>query len=60
MPLWLQVAALVASPIFAAGGAYAAVRVTLEWHEREITRAHARIDTLERDRFLELTREAGV
>jgi hypothetical protein len=44
MPEWLQVVALVASPLFAAGGAFAATRVTLKWHEREIGRAHARLD----------------
>jgi len=48
MPEWLQVVAVLASPIFAAGGAYAAVRVELKWHWSEIRRAHARIDKLER------------
>ena len=43
----LQLIALIASPLFAAGGAYAAVRVTLKWHWQEIKRAHARIDRLE-------------
>jgi hypothetical protein len=44
VPEWAQLVALVASPIFAAGGAFAAVRVTLKWHEREINRAHWRLD----------------
>ena len=46
MPEWLQMMALIASPIFAAGGAYAAVRVELRWHWAEIQRAHARVDQL--------------
>lgn len=44
MPLWLQIAALLCSPAFAAGGAYAATKVTLKWHDREIRRAHKRLD----------------
>lgn len=42
-----QLVFMVATPVFAAGGAYAATRVTLKWHWSEITRAHARIDRLE-------------
>jgi hypothetical protein len=43
----LQLAALILPPVFAAGGAYMATRVTLRWHWHEIRRAHARIDRLE-------------
>jgi hypothetical protein len=41
------------TPIFAAGGAYAAVRVRLDWHWSEIQRAHARTDRHD-DRLLKL------
>lgn len=44
IPQWLQFALLIASPVFAAGGAYAAVKVRLDWHTAEIQRAHARLD----------------
>lgn len=44
IPDWLQLAAVIASPAFAAGGAYIAVRVNLEWLRRDVDRAHARID----------------
>lgn len=47
MPPWVEVVAICASPFFAAGGAYAAVRVTLKWHWSEIQRAHTRLDRLE-------------
>lgn len=47
IPEWLQLAAVIGSPFFAAGGAYAAVRVTLKWHWFEIERAHDRIDRIE-------------
>ena len=47
MPVWLQIAILFASPIFAAGGAFAATRETLRWHQREIDRAHRRLDRLD-------------
>lgn len=40
----LQLIALIASPLFAAGGAYAGARVLLRWHWYEIRRAHERID----------------
>jgi outer membrane murein-binding lipoprotein Lpp len=56
----LQFAAVLASPIFAAGGAYYAVKVHLAWLRRDVddvraqlagaiaetTRAHLRIDSL--------------
>lgn len=56
----LQLAAVIGSPVFAAGGAYCAVRVHLAWLRRdvddvrgqlasaiaEVTRAHVRIDGL--------------
>jgi hypothetical protein len=41
-----QIAITIASPIFAAGGAYAAVRVQLAWLRRDVDDAHARIDEL--------------
>lgn len=44
IPDWLQLAAVIASPAFAAGGAYIAVRVNLEWLRRDVDRAHERID----------------
>jgi len=56
MPPWFELFALVASPVFAAGGAYAAVRVELRWHRREIDRAHERLNWHD-ERFLALLRE---
>lgn len=56
MPEWMHVLALVASPIFAAGGAYAAVRVKLEWLTADVKRAHSRIDAHD-DLFMEKLRE---
>jgi hypothetical protein len=53
MPVWLQVVLALGTPIFAAGGAYAAVRVRLDWHWSEIQRAHARTDRHD-DRLLKL------
>jgi hypothetical protein len=44
------------SPVFAAGGAYAATRVHLQWLRRDVDDAHQRIDeilrTLMRQRSL--------
>jgi len=42
----LQIAIAIASPVFAAGGAYAAVRVQLAWLRRDVDDAHQRIDEL--------------
>jgi len=53
IPEWLQIASVIASPLFAAGAAYAAVRVELSWHRREIERAHERIDDHD-DRLFEI------
>jgi len=44
MPQWLQIVALVASPIFAAGGAWAAVRIELKYLRRDVDLAHTRLD----------------
>jgi hypothetical protein len=46
----LQIILAVATPIGAAVGSFAAVRVYLRWHWSEIQRAHTRIDRLE-ERF---------
>jgi hypothetical protein len=46
LPTLVMVLSLL-SPVFAAGGAYAAVRTTLKWHWAEIQRAHTRLDRLE-------------
>lgn len=59
LPEWLFQLLVIASPIFAAGGAWAGTRVTLHWHRREIERAHARLD--EHDRiFMGHLRETGL
>lgn len=50
LPDAVSVLLLALSPVFAAGGAYMATRVTLRWHWHEIQRAHKRIDRLERIR----------
>lgn len=44
LPEWLFQLLVIASPIFAAGGAWAGTRVTLHWHRQEIERAHKRLD----------------
>ena len=36
IPQWLQLALLVVSPAFAAGGAYMAVKVRLDWHAKRL------------------------
>jgi hypothetical protein len=48
IPDWLQLASVIASPAFAAGGAYMAVHVRLQWLRRDVDRAHERIDEHER------------
>jgi len=53
---WLQV---VLSAAFAAGGAYAAVKVELRWLRRDVDRAHARIDTHD-ERWLQELRRSGL
>lgn len=47
IPEWAQVTAVVASPIFAAGGAYTAVRVKLDWIRTDLNKA---IDELEQSK----------
>ena len=42
----LQIAIAIGSPLFAAGGAYAAVRVHMQWLRRDVDDAHQRIDEL--------------
>lgn len=42
----LQVLITIGSPLFAAGGAYAAVRVHLQWLRRDVDDAHRRINEL--------------
>lgn len=44
IPQWLQFALIALTPVAAAAGAYAAVKVRLDWHEKELNRAHARLD----------------
>lgn len=46
LPEWLQLLLLLGSPLFAAGGAYAAVRVELKYLRRDVDRAHQRIDAI--------------
>lgn len=55
MSLWeiLQLASVILSPVFAAGGAYGATRVRLSMHEKRLDgldanleRAHERIDSI--------------
>jgi len=48
IPDWLQIVAVGASPIFAAGGAYAAVRVRLEWLRKDVDLAIAGVADLNR------------
>lgn len=42
----LQVLITIGSPLFAAGGAYAAVRVHMHYLRRDVDDAHVRIDEL--------------
>jgi hypothetical protein len=42
----LTILVTIASPIFAAGGAYAATRVHLQWLRRDVDDAHERIDAI--------------
>lgn len=53
---WLQV---LLSAAFAAGGAYAAVRIELNWLRRDVDRLHARQDAQD-ERYMDHLRESGL
>lgn len=42
----LAIVVTLMSPVFAAGGAYAATRVHLQWLRRDVDEAHERIDAI--------------
>ncbi len=58
MPKWLQVFIAIGSPLFAAGGAYTAVNVKLEWVRADVARIDTRVDKLEIAQIEALLREA--
>ncbi len=47
VPKWLQFLIAIGSPLFAAGGAYTAVSVKLDWMRADIARLESRVDRLE-------------
>lgn len=59
LPEWVFQILVIASPIFAAGGAYVGVKVELSWQRREIERAHLRLDLHDR-LFMDQLRESGL
>lgn len=44
IPLWLQLVALIGSPLFAAGGAYMAVKTRLDWHDQRLDAHETRLN----------------